>query len=375
MINLTPEVILSWPTPNYVNPETRGLTLAAVNHTFLALCIILVALRLYTRIWIVRWFGLDDVFIAIALILSIGVNVGTYIGSSKYGWGRHIWDIPLDWAIPSLKTAYATRLFFNLSANATALSLLVFYYRLIDQANIRWFSYALWSVFAFNLITWFIFFMAQVLICIPVQAAWAIIKPETAKCIDEGVWTIVGGSLKTFVDLLVTTLPIPLILKMNMNKAQKYGLAFLLGLGYVVTAAGALRTYYSWRVYYEPSYDYTWEQFPAFVSSAVENNLSVICACIPTLRPLFAPIFGPPLSFIQSKIHSIKKAGTGRDVTGLSAADSSKQSSTLKAGNADPAAASDRKLIIQKRESFELKDTRFEVGDLEAAQWGRTRFY
>lgn len=87
---------------------------------------------------------------------------------------------------------------------------------------------------------------------------------------------MVGGSFKTFVDLLVTTLPIPLILRMNMTRAQRYGLVFLLGLGYVVTAAGALRTYYSWRVYYGDSYDYTWEQFPAFVASAVENNLAVV---------------------------------------------------------------------------------------------------
>lgn len=62
------EVLLSWPTPNYVNPVTRGHALVVVNSVFLSIVIITVGLRLYTRIFIRRWFGLDDIFILIALV-------------------------------------------------------------------------------------------------------------------------------------------------------------------------------------------------------------------------------------------------------------------------------------------------------------------
>lgn len=125
MINPPIEEILSWPQPNYVDPETRGPALAAINHTFLGLCVVLVAARIYTRVRIVRWFGWDDVLIIVALVrsiasrshechirlgqspanlrqsqvLSIGVNVGTEIGSSRYGWGRHVWDIEIPWIV------------------------------------------------------------------------------------------------------------------------------------------------------------------------------------------------------------------------------------------------------------------------------------
>lgn len=64
-----------------------------------------------------------------------------------------------------MKTAYATRLLFNVASNATMMSLLIFYYRLVDQAHIQWFRYLLWAAIAFNLVTWFVFFMSQVLIC------------------------------------------------------------------------------------------------------------------------------------------------------------------------------------------------------------------
>lgn len=61
-------MILTWPTPNYVNPPTRGDALLIVNSILIALVAIVVGLRMYTRIIIKRWFGLDDIFILVALV-------------------------------------------------------------------------------------------------------------------------------------------------------------------------------------------------------------------------------------------------------------------------------------------------------------------
>jgi hypothetical protein len=71
MRDIPPEVILSWPTPNYENPVTRGHALVVVNAIFIALVVIVVVLRLYTRIFIKRWFGSDDIFILLALVCPI----------------------------------------------------------------------------------------------------------------------------------------------------------------------------------------------------------------------------------------------------------------------------------------------------------------
>ena len=63
-----PEVLLSWPAPNYQDPVTRGDALVVVNSIFITLVIVTVGLRLYTRLVIKRWFGLDDIFILLALV-------------------------------------------------------------------------------------------------------------------------------------------------------------------------------------------------------------------------------------------------------------------------------------------------------------------
>jgi len=57
-----------WPTPNYVDPERRGPELIVVNSIFLAFATVFIALRLYTRLFVRKWFGIDDIFILLAYV-------------------------------------------------------------------------------------------------------------------------------------------------------------------------------------------------------------------------------------------------------------------------------------------------------------------
>jgi hypothetical protein len=92
------DVILSWPPANYDHPETRAVAFLVVNSLFLALSVAAVLLRLYARIFVVRWFGIDDVLIIVAIVFSIALNGVFYVGAGSYGWNRHLWDIPLSWS-------------------------------------------------------------------------------------------------------------------------------------------------------------------------------------------------------------------------------------------------------------------------------------
>ena len=61
-------VLLSFPTPNYVDPETQGRSLIIVNSVLAGLVFIAVALRVYTRVYLKRWFGSDDYAIVFATV-------------------------------------------------------------------------------------------------------------------------------------------------------------------------------------------------------------------------------------------------------------------------------------------------------------------
>jgi hypothetical protein len=94
-----------------------------------------------------------------------------------------------------------------------------------------------------------------------------------------------AGAIKALMELIITTLPIPIILKLNMDKKQKIAIAILLGVGYLVTVAGAIRTYYTYTVYFKTR-DQTWAQYPAFLATAVENDLAVVRRSSPLERQL-----------------------------------------------------------------------------------------
>ncbi|KAF2431911.1 hypothetical protein EJ08DRAFT_696058 [Tothia fuscella] len=297
------EVLASYPPANYINPETRGNSLIIVNGVFLGLMTVGVILRIFTRTVVRRWFGWDDVFIILAYLFTIGLNIAIDIGVNKSGWNRHVYDIPIASIGPSLKLAFWAKLLFANASFFTMLSLLAFYYRLIADTHDSGFRIALHLAVAFNTACYLSVLFAQIFICYPVKDYWTFPEPPGAKCLEEGPVTLASGCLKTFADLLITTLPIPLILRMNMQKRQRYGVAALLALGYIASIAGIVRTYFTYRTFYQ-TYDVTWWEYPGFLCAALENDLGVICACIPTLRPLWPHVFGGPINVLTAKIKS-----------------------------------------------------------------------
>ena len=108
-----PSVLVTWPKANYVNPYSRSDSVFYTNTVMLFFGTLFVAIRLYTRIVIRRWFGMDDALIAFAYvgclfpqitgfplnsvavqILYLAALALTFYGFKHYGWGRHVWDVP-----------------------------------------------------------------------------------------------------------------------------------------------------------------------------------------------------------------------------------------------------------------------------------------
>lgn len=61
-------IIASWPPANLTNPETRGPGAIITVSLLLGLVTMLLSIRVYTRLWISKGFGLDDVLILLAYV-------------------------------------------------------------------------------------------------------------------------------------------------------------------------------------------------------------------------------------------------------------------------------------------------------------------
>ena len=68
MRELSPKVWESFPKSDSAHPVTSGPALIIVNAVFMVLITVVVALRLFARIYLKRRLGYDDYCIALALV-------------------------------------------------------------------------------------------------------------------------------------------------------------------------------------------------------------------------------------------------------------------------------------------------------------------
>lgn len=130
-----PEVILSWPPPRYDDPETRGPASEIVSLVLLSLASVIIIIRIYTRKCITKGFGWDDILVVLAFIPATGFVVVGMISMDRYGWGRHVWDVPIDRFTGSLQMGLASQILFDLATSFTKLSMLALIYRIAHEAS------------------------------------------------------------------------------------------------------------------------------------------------------------------------------------------------------------------------------------------------
>ena len=157
-----PEVLATWPFPNYEDPEVKGPALVIINAILLPLVLVACAVRIYARTFVKKWFGIDDALIVLALvrggsdasphitlltrelqIFNIGLTVVVVLASTTYGWNRHAWDLPFTMIPQANQVAFVAKLFFIFAATFTRLSLIAFYYRLVGNSTFKWFAWTL----------------------------------------------------------------------------------------------------------------------------------------------------------------------------------------------------------------------------------------
>ncbi|KAK1815506.1 hypothetical protein LTR12_010057 [Friedmanniomyces endolithicus] len=298
-------VLISWPTPDYVHPVTHGPALLIVNVIFITLVTVAVVGRLYSRLVVKQWFGVDDSLILLAYLFTIGMTVVVVLANEAYGWNLHEWDLKPSMIVQANKIAFVAKLMFTLAATFTRLSLICFYYRLVKDSGLRWFNWVLHASLAWTVAVCISFVCEVIWLCVPTQAYWIFPPMANAYCLDEGKVMLGGGVINCFSDLLTTVLPIPIIARLQMPLKQRVGVCILLCLGCIVTIAGAIRTYFIWKSLIA-QYDEPWYAYPLWIAAAVEIDLAVICACAPAWKSLLQQRITQLSSALSDKLSSLR---------------------------------------------------------------------
>ncbi|KAF9877333.1 integral membrane protein [Colletotrichum karsti] len=281
-----PEVILSWPTPRYDNPETRGPANEIIALILLAIATTIIAIRTYTRKHITNGFGWDDILVILAFIPATGFVVVGMISMDRYGWGRHVWDVPVDRLTGSLQMGLASQILFDLATTFTKLSMLALIYRIAHEAS-RKFSLLVIGLEAFIAMNGIIFMLVAMLQCRPLSQYWTL-SAEPQNCINEAAHLLVASIINTVTDFVVVLLPLTLVrivYKNKLSSRQMLIVNMLFGAGFLASFAGAARTYFTWVMTTEA--DVTWNAWMNWLMSCVELFLGIICTSVPSTKPFF----------------------------------------------------------------------------------------
>ncbi|KZL72104.1 fucose permease, partial [Colletotrichum incanum] len=279
----------------------RGPAVFAVTTATFVLASVMVAARLFCRRFIVRNVSLDDKTMFFAWLIAFGLSFTICFGTRK-GLGRYDEDIPQGHWNSLRACEYVFSILYNPALMATKTSILIFYLRLSKNTK-KVLRFASWVTLGIVNLAGTVLTLINIFQCRPVQAAWEIWR-DTSQCIPLLTEFICSAPINIVTDLAILALPIPVLTGMRLPPRQKIILVLTFTIGIFVTIVDVVRIYYLQQAvtsvptgvstdpnsHFGGTPDFAWNSSLSFMWSAVEVNVGMACACIPTLKPLIIKI-------------------------------------------------------------------------------------
>ncbi|KAI0473121.1 hypothetical protein GGR56DRAFT_653274 [Xylariaceae sp. FL0804] len=205
-----------------------------------------------------------------------------------YGVGRHTMYLSEDQRVNAVYMIWLSVPFSPGSATFGKVSIALLLIRLMNRK--RGYEIFLWGLMfllcAINLVLVVITF-AQ---CTPVTFLWDRVRsdPPAGKCWPSTVQQDYGyfqGAFSAWSDLVLALFPTLIIWPLQMPMRNKIGLGFLMSLGVVAAAAAAVKTVELKNL---ATPDFTYDAVPLIYWFLAETWIIIICACVPTIKPLVA---------------------------------------------------------------------------------------
>ncbi len=284
------------------NVPDRGPATSAVTIIFIVLATIFVAARFYTRTLIVRSIKQDDWWILGAWLLAVGFSSAICAGVG-YGLGKHKSDISDDDFAALRKAEYAFSILYNPCLMVTKTSIIIFYLSVMSKDVDAVFKWCNWITLAVTNVVGTALTFYNIFQCTnPVSAGYRYPTPESAHCTDIVTLYLSSAPVNIITDIAILFLPMPILTGMRLPKKQKIILIVTFSFGAFVAVVDVIRLAYLQNAAaarlktvktdtgirtIRDDNDFSWDSSLSFMWSAVEVNLGIICACVPSLKPLF----------------------------------------------------------------------------------------
>ncbi|KAK8070077.1 hypothetical protein PG994_006693 [Apiospora phragmitis] len=272
--------------------ENRQLEINLVAWICTGVAITVVSFKLFTRAHITKVVGWDDFFIFLSMALSIIASAFVSY-SVTLGFGRHTIAVAMEPDGPErlVSTAMWQQLGYSFNIGAFSfpnISIAILVVRLLDPWPAR--ARALYAMVIVQVVLALISVIIVFKQCTPTEKVWN--KQLPGSCWSPDVlndFSYFLSAYTTLTDIVLAIVPITTFWKLQMRTNTKVGVCIMMGLtllSAIVTVVKA--TYLS---LFNDQTDPLFDVVPLVIWGLIEQNVVIVAACIPTLRPFFHKVW------------------------------------------------------------------------------------
>ncbi|KAE9962581.1 hypothetical protein BLS_000164 [Venturia inaequalis] len=274
---------------NLENPQRRGeAVIVWVGMIGLIVATILLMIRAYTKVVLVKKVASDDWCMLLAWIFSVPVQCLIIYRAPAGLVGVHAWELTGNQLNTIARITLTTTVLYSPALAFAKMSFLCLYLNLNPAQGFRTSVYLTMFVVIGSCVGIVISLLAA---CRPFAKNIDVTVVE-GQCLNKAALYIATGILNIITDIMVLLLPIPMVLRLQMVKSRKIMLILLFSVGSITCVTSAVRV-----ALLPPmltSEDASWDTVYPSLWILIEASLIIITGTLPTMR-LFLRHVAPTL--------------------------------------------------------------------------------
>ncbi|KAI9829281.1 MAG: hypothetical protein M1826_005745 [Phylliscum demangeonii] len=251
--------------------ESRGATVLAVQVVLTAMATIATLARVMARRMSKAPLRADD------------YTLGAALASVHNGLGRHEYVVNRAALEDFSQGEYAFNVLYPACIMLVKISILLLYRALFVT---RPFRITVLVVGGYVILLGIASVLVAIFKCKGVRDGWK--TAGSGQCIDELTFFVATAALNLVADVVVLILPMPVVWRLQMLRKQKLALTAIFALGGCACGFAAIRlVLLAQLIPSRNATDVTWFLVDPANWSTIEPCVGIICACLPTIAPLF----------------------------------------------------------------------------------------
>ncbi|KAF2026135.1 hypothetical protein EK21DRAFT_74877 [Setomelanomma holmii] len=264
--------------------------------------------------------GWDDFIIVAALLSGLPSVIILDRGAIPSGLGRDVWTVPFDHITSFVHFVFTLEVLYFLQAALIKLSLLAFLLRIFPKPSTR---RILWATVAFTIAWGLAFILVGIFQCRPISFFWTSWDHEgPGTCMNTNLLNWTNAIIGIAIDIWMLALPLYEVFRIQLSWRKKFSVAVMFFVGTFVTVVSGFRL--KSLVHFATSHNPTWDSTDIIWWSNIEQNVGIICACMPALRIMLVRMFPNMLGSRRETTqrydsrYGSRRIGYGRGASALS---------------------------------------------------------